>query len=156
MVDVAERLGLPAINPGRLSLDDLIDRLVDAVPAPVKSPLAIERALLASGGWNRRLPFVASWFEDDAAILAPAAGPRLSRLRRLELILDHVLPERRTWWAEVIGWTALALRAELLPTPLWIDLTLVAREIRRGRPLNEIPIMTYIAAATVEAWGARA
>jgi hypothetical protein len=117
--------------------------------------MAIERALLGSGGWRRRLPFVSSWFEDDATILAPAAGLHLSRIRRLDLVLEHVLPARRAWWAGVIGWTALALREGSPSTPLWIDLALVAREIRRGRPLSEVPIMTFIASATVEAWGVR-
>jgi hypothetical protein len=155
MVDVAERLGLAAINPEPVAVDDLLDRLVRDAAPPLRSPMAIERALLGSGAWHRRLPFVASWFEDDATILAPAAGLHLSRIRRLDLILEHVLPGRRDWWAEIIGWTALALRGDTPPTPLWVDLALVAREIRKGRPLREIPIMTYIAAATVEGWSAR-
>ena len=156
MVDIAERLGLAAINPAWVAPSDLIERLVEAIPEPLKTPMAVERALLGSGTWNRRLPFVDSWFEDDPTILSPAAGLHLSRFRRLDLILVHVLPGRRRWWSEVIGWTALALRGEARAPTLWIDMALVAREILNGRRLSEIPAMTYIAGATVEAWGVRA
>ena len=155
LVDVIERLGLAAINPAPRALDDLIDGLCESVPTLLATPVAMERALLASGAWNRELPFIAAWYEDDPSVLAPAAGLNLSRLRRLDLIVRHVLPDRRDWWAEIIASTAHTLSRGPRPPPLWIDMALVAREIRRGRPLGEIPIMTYIAAATVEAWGGR-
>jgi hypothetical protein len=155
MVDVIERLGLSAMNPERLAADDLIDLLMDDIPASAKTRLATERALLASGTWTRTLLFVASWFEEDADVLEPAAGLKLSRPLRLDRLLNHVLPARRYRWAEVIGWTTLALRAASAPSPIWMDLTLVAREICGRKPLNEIPIMALVANATVEAWGAR-
>jgi hypothetical protein len=151
LVDVVERLGLPTINPTALGLDDLLTLLTGEMPKSSKTPMAVERALLGSGTWRRKLIFVSSWFEQDPGPPERRPDRHITHPAHLGLILDQMLPARRRWWAEVIAWSALALRAEAPARRLWGDLVLVAAEIRGHRPLHEIPIMTAIAAATVEA-----
>lgn len=154
LVDFIESVGLSAVNPSALPLDTLLVTLTDKIPAARKRPALINKAVKASALWAEDYGFVEHWFEDDDEVHQLLDGKRLSEKRRVDLILDSLLPGRSQRWAELLAWSALMLHEEDLNED-WSDFALVAGEIHGGRPLREIPVMYRVALATVEAWQAR-
>lgn len=146
LVDVAERIGMPAVNPEIIPTESLIAKLLAEMPLGQKMVQSVTSAVEASAHWEDRFPFMESWFEGDGAIDDLLGGKRLSAKRRTALILTEYLPSRRAHWAELLAWTALFLRREA--NDGWTELVLVAREIIDGRSLSEIPMMTWVAKNT--------
>ena len=70
--------------------------------------------------------------------------------RRNALVVGELLSQRRRKWAELIGWTAVTLKADKTSQG-WEAFAVVARELLADRSLTEFPIMRDIADRTVEA-----
>jgi hypothetical protein len=155
LVDLVERTGLAAVNPDAVSIEAMVARLTDDIPARRMTAAAVAKSIKHSAEWHADFTFLDTWFEDDGAIDALLNGKRLSAKRRAALVLDEYLPTRRLRWAEILAWTALTLRHDEAMEDTWIDLVLVARELLSDRPLVDIPLMTFVAAMTVEAWKSR-
>ncbi|MEI9985292.1 MAG: hypothetical protein WDN69_20110 [Aliidongia sp.] len=152
LVDVIERIGLGTVNPEHIPVEDLVARLLADLPAECVNAKSVADALAASALWQEAVPFADSWFEDDAGVAALLDGKRLSAKRRAALILEQFLPGRRRRWADMLAWTAFALQQDEAAGDAWIDFALVARELLSDRALAKIPLMSSIAAMTVEAW----
>lgn len=155
LVDVVERVGLSAINPGALPVERLVADLIGDIPGEHRTPEAVESVLKNSGDWEKDYPSLESWFEDDASLDSLLAGRRLSTKRQVGLVLDQFLPARRARWAEVSAWTALTLRQDEATEDDWMDLALVAQCLLENRPLDTIPLMVTVAEKTVDAWKSR-
>ena len=155
LVDFVERTGLTAVNPDTVSVEGLVARLADDIPARRMMPSAVAKSIKRSADWDANFTFLDTWFEDDGAVDALLDGKRLAAKRRAALLLAEFLPARRARWAEILAWTALTLKHDELMADSWIDLALVARELLGDRPLADIPFMAYVAAMTVEAWKSR-
>jgi hypothetical protein len=155
LVDLVERTGLAAVNPDAVSIEAMVARLTDDIPARRMTAAAVAKSIKHSAEWDADFTFLDTWFEDDGAVDALLDGKRLSAKRRAALILEEYLPTRRLRWAEILAWTALTLRHDEAMEDTWIDLVLVARELLSDRPLVDIPLMTFVAAMTVEAWKSR-
>lgn len=152
LLDFVETAGLSAVNPGWISVDSLIDSLLEVIPSARRRPASINKAVKASARWAEDYAFTDHWFEDDETVnQALSAKKRMSDVKRMDLLLADILPARRRRWAEIIGWTAAMLRQEAANAD-WPDFALVAAELRGERPLAEIPVMARIAWASVEAW----
>ena len=152
LLDFIETTGLATANPGLVPLDRLIGSLIAAIPPQRRRPASVNRALKASAQWGEHYSFAGHWFEDDEATGRLLTGrKRLGDARRIELLLTEVLPARRLRWAEIFAWVASLLRQSDTSSD-WGDFALVAAELHGDRPLAEIPIMTRIAATSVEAW----
>jgi hypothetical protein len=151
LVDVLERTGLTAVQPEAVAAETLIATLLDGVPAEDKAEPMVAKALKASGRWGEAHTFIESWFEDDPALNDLLAGKRLSRKQGTALVLQEHLPSRRRAWAELMAWTALALRQDQTTQDDWLALALVARELLGDRRLTEIPVMVSVARNTAEA-----
>lgn len=152
LMDFVETAGLSAVNPGRLTPDALIDSLIDGIAPAHRKPTSVNKALKASALWAEDYAFTDHWFEDDAAVHQLLSGKkRMSDARRIDLLLNEYLPARRLRWAEISGWMAALMRQED-GNEDWPAFALVAAELCGERPLAEIPIMSRIASATVDAW----
>ena len=55
-------------------------------------------------------------------------------------LLTGPLQEQRQKWAELLAWTAFAMKHQRDGTD-WRDFAVVARELHGDRPLSEIPLM---------------
>lgn len=152
LVDFVETVGLHAARPLRLSGDALMDRLLGDISPERTTEAQVASALKASEHWPIVYMAMQSWFEegehvDDALALLK------SKKKRLDAVIDRILPDRRSRWAELLAWTAMAVREE--DETAWIDLALVARELRGERSLRDIPLAAWIARNTVDAFSHR-
>lgn len=155
LVDFLETLGLATANPEPLPGDELLARLVDAIPGRMRGPASVKRALKASARWPAEYGFLESWFEDGGDLDGLLGAKKLSPQQRHALVLDQYLPSRRVAWAQRLCWTAEMFRHDPEQNADWLDFALVAREVAGDRPLVEIPVMVMVAGITVEAWMAR-
>jgi hypothetical protein len=155
LLDFLETLGVATANPEALPGGVLLERLINDIPGRMRDPASVKRALKDSCRWPEEYGFLASWFEDGGDLDALLGGKQLSFSQRAALVLDQYLPTRRAVWAEKLCWTALMLRHDPEKNADGLDFVLVAREVAGDKSLAEIPVMTGVAAMTVEAWQGR-
>jgi len=147
-LDAVEMLGLASVNPQALSVDDVVAEGLTADPERAGD----EDILANSAEWVGRHGFMESWFEDDAAVDAALKGRKgLSRVRKVDLVLETVVVPRRRRWAELLAWTALVTAEADDGKAEAAAFAVVAREMLSGRPAGEIPLLHDIAEATIEA-----
>lgn len=147
LLQVAEVLGAGEWRPRRIDPQVVIHELLASKEEDVRA------VLRGSAEWAEAIDAVSTWFESDQEVvdLLDRAADR-SRPRLVSFVIASVLERRRAKWADYLAWTALRLEAEApVADPLWRPLAIVAREIARGRPLDEIPLMREIALRTIDA-----
>ena len=146
-LDLVEALGLGTVNPEPSSPEDV----VDTVLADGEGGVHEAEILAESAGWPMRYGFMGSWFEDDPAVDDALSGRKgLTRARRIDLVLEHVVAPRRRRWGEMLAWMALVTldnddRDEAL------RFAVVAAALLGDRPATEVPLLRGIAEGTVEA-----
>ena len=146
-LDLVEALGLGTVNPEPSSPEDV----VDTVLADGEGGVHEAEILAESAGWPMRYGFMGSWFEDDPAVDDALSGRKgLTRARRIDLVLEHVVAPRRRRWGEMLAWMALVTldnddRDEAL------RFAVVAAALLGDRPAAEVPLLRGIAEGTVEA-----
>lgn len=148
LLDVAETAGVADLNPQFLDIDRLLTSLYEQIDAKDLEPRAVQRLIKRSANWPEAYPFVDSWFEADDAIGELLNGNATDGTP-VDVLLTHYLPERRQYWAEIFGWTAMVLRQAGVGTS-WEEFAIVARELLAGRDLATIPAMQAIASVTAE------
>jgi hypothetical protein len=155
LLQVAETLGIGSLRPESISPLALVEALIaDLPPARIDTAAAVA-AHRASVSWEQEFDTVTSWFEAGVAV-EELLQPLRTRKRRIEAVCTRLLPARRTFWAERCAWMAAALKEGAAEgDDAWRDFALVARDLAGQRPLDEIPLVARIAAATVEAFEAR-
>jgi hypothetical protein len=154
LLDVAETAGLEGLRPEPMPVERLLEELARALgPGPLE-PEEVAELLAAGPLFCEAYDFVDSWFEDGDEVEALLGGAPPSRAERVAAVRDRLLPSRRGHWAATFAWTAAAMRRGD-PEEDWHALLIAARELLGGRPLAEIPLMTMIAEATVEAFEER-
>jgi hypothetical protein len=137
-----------------MPVERLLEELARALgPGPLE-PEEVAELLAAGPLFCEAYDFVDSWFEDGDEVEALLGGAPPSRAERVAAVRDRLLPSRRGHWAATFAWTAAAMRRGD-PEEDWHALLIAARELLGGRPLAEIPLMTMIAEATVEAFEER-
>lgn len=152
LIDFIEAIGLETCQPAKLDGDGLIALLEPDLEPDRPTPDAINAMLERSSGWFDEFRFMESWFEADAdvdAILSKRSAAKPSS--RVKAITKSVLEPRRRKWAERFLWTAVWAREQSDLLSPWVPLFIVGRELHRGRPLVEIPVMRAIAEMTVAA-----
>ena len=153
LLDVMETAGLQGVQPEELSADGVLGLLeVDADPR-LSRPEVIAELLASSRGLPDGLSFLDSWLEADAEVEQLLGGKKLSRAKRITLVRDELLPPRVPAWVERLAWTALTLQQGEDDEP-WEAFFVSAKELKAGRPVGEIPLMTHVAALTVDAFTA--
>jgi hypothetical protein len=151
LVEVVEELGLGPIHPDRASPIEIITGLLADLPPEQTNPAAVARAhadLLGS-------EFAYQWFEAGAEVDDLLSGVKGAKKRAVRLLKDY-LPERRQFWARQCALSALAMHGDpKARRSQWKPMALVGRDIASDLPLDRIPLMTEVAAASVRAFELR-
>ena len=149
-LDFVEAIGIDKWQPSELAVDDLLSLLEqDIDPARIRQA-AVAKVIERSGELLDEFEFLGSWFEEDSEVDAILSkNPRSKTPTKVNAIINSVLEPRRAKWTERFLWTALWLKQDLLSR--WADFFIIGRELQRGRPVNDIPVMRGIAEATVTA-----
>lgn len=145
---VAETVGLDDLNPVALPAARMVEDLLRDVPPERLAAGGVEAVLAASASWFDRHPMLETWFEDSEAVRRLLAKRGTKTKHQAALLAGPTL-ERRSAWADMLAWTALAAKHAASGTD-WQDFAIVARELLGQRPLTEIPFALAIAGATVE------
>jgi hypothetical protein len=80
-------------------------------------------------------PSARFWFENGDDVAAAIKGKRKIE-ERITAIMEMVLEPKRTYWANVIAWSAFAQRGDGRDSD-WTEMALVAREMASKRPLSK-------------------
>lgn len=153
LLQVAEVLALPPLRAEGVTTEALVAELLEGLPAERTGAAAVDAALAASAEWPAAHGVVASWFEAGEAVDA-LVRPIRTKPKRVAALLADYLPGRRAVWADRCAWAALALREA--EEEDWVDFALVARELSGDRPIPEIPLMSVVAATSVQAFATQA
>lgn len=150
LLDFVEAIGIEKWQPSELAVDDLLSLLEQDIDPARVDRTAVAKAIERSGGWFDEFGFLDSWFEEDAEVDAVLSrNPRSRTPTKVKAVIESVLEPRRAKWTERFLWTALWLKQKQDLLSPWADFLIVGRELHRGRPVNDIPVMRGIAEATV-------
>ncbi len=150
LVEACEVLGIGTIAPDDSSLTDIFSDLLSDLRHDQIDKKASEKAHQAILDSE----LTENWFEAGEAVdnlLYPVKG----KVHRVEKVLKNYLPTRREFWARQCAFSALAMsggKKTCSPSPLWLQLALVGRDIVSDGSLDKIPLMIKIAAYSVEAF----
>ena len=89
-----------------------MESLIAELPPERTDASAARRANRASARWEENFETVATWFEAGEPVEA-LLRPFKTRKRRIEAVLEQLLPARPIFWAELLVWLAGALRAAI-------------------------------------------
>lgn len=155
LLEIAERTGMQGWLPRRCSPDDLVALLAEQVAPGQATEPAVDPILASSAEWPHKLPVVQSWSELDREVIDLLDARRTARTAtKVQQVISKILEPRRTKWAERLLWMALWAKNLREPPLAWQDFFIVGREVLRGRPLAQIPLLQAIAAQTVSIAGA--
>lgn len=146
LIEVVESLGLPLLHADHASASELIEELLAGLPQEQTDASAVAKA--HADLLNEE--FVEQWFEAGEA-LEDLLRPIGSFAQRVTAVMTTYLPPRRQFWARQCAVSALAMRADA-GNSRWKRLALVGRDIASDLPLERIPLMRSIAAASVHAF----
>lgn len=158
LLHAAEALGGTYWRPQRMDADTELVRLEGLLGERLdSSPELVQRVLERSADWPSKEEFASSWFEDDARVdtlLRDAVGPPerwLSGMERAtQILMEELLEAKRELWAERMLWMALwAESVEDRQRPSWEGFTILARLLRDGVPVGDIPLMHAVATRSV-------
>ena len=152
LLNFAETVGLESLNPEAMPVGQLLDKLSEEIAPERLSPQGIDRALAASARWSDQYPVLGTWFEDNAHV-RQLLTKRNSKTKQRTALLTGPLQEHRHKWAELLAWTAFAMKHQPDGAD-WSDFAVIARELLADRPLSEIPLMCVIAESTLTVNGA--
>lgn len=143
---VAEATGLADVAPAALPLEELVASLLADVDAAKLAKESVANILRKSAAWPGVYGSLESWFEPNVEKLVGAS--RGKDERRMATLLAGPLQSHRRRWAELTAWFAFALKQQSAEG--WDEFAIVAGEILRGRPLDEIGLMLAVARTTLE------
>lgn len=148
LIRFLEAVGLAELRSEAISPISLLNAIKEGRAI---SPAAFKALLAKGGGLEKNYRFLQSWFEvgDTVnALLTRNPGPRR---QREALILAKVIEPRRQWWLQAAAWSAYILyRAGT--EECWHELFVAAAALAQGRPMDEIPLMSWVARQTCAAW----
>jgi hypothetical protein len=145
-----ETCGLAEIHPAAVPVEALVAELLTGIDPSCVSASTVARMLRDSSVLQEAHPMLASWFEDNVSKLIGGmiGGKRAPRGKQIALLLAGPLQARRRRWAELCASMALSLKHQGhadYPT-----FAVLARELLGTRPLDEIGLMTVVAATTLD------
>lgn len=150
LLDFVESTGVETWQPAELAVDDLLSLLEQDIEPARIDQAAVSEVIEGSGAWLEEFGFLESWFEQDAEVdRLLSKNPRARASSRINTIVKSVLEPRRAKWSERFLWTALWLKQQQDLLSPWVDFFVVGRELQRGRPMTDIPVMRGIAEVTL-------
>ncbi len=154
LLQLAEAIGATEWLPERVDLKALLEQMIASEQRRILNENELETIIQTSDQWGDVPKIVSSWFEESQAVTTFLAKTRIRTQERLErqILTKFCEPNRAVWW-EKMAWTALWLRAQQVQEKKLLGLDLnfavVARELFRGRPLHEVPLMLSVARRTL-------
>lgn len=157
LLHVAETMGDMYWLPQPVDFDEEFASLEIMAGSQSLSPENITKVLEESRYWPTGEHFATSWFEDDARVDEllkenfdfPILGNDMMA-QAIGLILVEILQDKTDLWSERLFWMALWARSCKDRTrSLWRKFFIIARELRKGTPLYQIPLMLVVAERSV-------
>jgi hypothetical protein len=158
LLQVAESIGGADWQPSHWDPDKVLAELWADIPERMREAASMSAILRNSG----RLPILEtigdSWFEDDAeAAQIVGEGRGGPRSKRVEHVLNVLVAQRRSKWADLVLRTAVWLRdADASGELSWREFAIVAKALAEGVDLGEIGLMREVALRTVDVLRTRA
>ncbi len=157
LLHVAETMGVMYWLPQSVDFDDAFASLETMAGSQSLSPENITKVMEESGYWPAGEHFAASWFEDDARVDELLKEnfdfPILDKdmmVQATGLILVEILQDKTDLWCERLLWMALWARSCKDRTrSLWRKFFIIARELHKGTPLYQIPLMLSVAQRSI-------
>jgi hypothetical protein len=151
LLQVAEAIGGADWQPLRADFDKVFDELSADIPGTMREAASVKAILHESD----RLPILEgiadSWFEDDTEAARMVSERRTDRSKRAERLLNVLIAQRRSRWADLLLRTAEWLREADASGDLgWRYFAIVAKAVADGTDLKEISLMREIALRTVD------
>ncbi len=147
LVRALEAIGLASLAPEPATPGEIIEAALAGV-ADRESPAAIGHAHQSVADSD----VSENWFEAGDAVDA-ILEPTDSIEDGARALVETYLPSRRNFWANQCALSALALKeSEASRGAFWKDLALVGRELLRGVPMIDIPLMRQIADRSATAY----
>jgi len=140
LVRTLESLGLDSLAPDVATLPEIIDSVLAGIGEPddAKAIAEAHASVITSDVAD-------NWFEAGDAVDAVLKAID-STDEGAQALLEDYLPSRREFWANQCALSALALKAgEATRDGAWRELALVGRDLLRGVPLHDIPLMRQVA-----------
>lgn len=145
-LDLVETCGLAEIHPAAMPVEQLVDELLTGIDPSCLSASTVARTLRDSSDLQEAHPVLASWFDENVSKLI--GGRRAPRAKQIALLLAGPMQARRRRWAELCAAMALSLKHQGHSDSH--KFAVLARELLGTRPLDEIELMTVVAAATLD------
>ncbi|MBF0341993.1 MAG: hypothetical protein HQL95_13680 [Magnetococcales bacterium] len=154
LLQLAETVMATSWVPERLDGRLLVERLIDTERGQAEDAGAVERIVHSGESWSEMTRITGSWFEESQEVVDFMESTRLrGRERLLRRVLELFCEPNREVWAERCAWTAFWLREQKARVRrmegLDLHFAILARELYRGRPLHELPLMRRIAERTM-------
>jgi hypothetical protein len=153
LLQVAETIGGADWHPARISIDEAIADLIADAPKSLRKPAAVATTLRRSDELYDLQVVAQSWFEDDPQIAQAVerTGGR-QRQQLAEYLLHTFIARHRDRWTDIVGRTALWMRAASSPNQLcWPELAIVAKVLAEGHDMSSIGLMRDVALRTIAA-----
>lgn len=149
-LDFVESIGIEKWQPSEIAVDSLLSLLEKNADPSRIGEKGVTEVLNGTNTWFGESGFAESWFEDDAEVDAVlSANLRSKTPIKIEAIIKSILEPRRTKWAERFLWTAFWLKQKQDLLSPWTEFFIVGRELHKGRPIKDIPVVRDIAEVTV-------
>lgn len=155
LLRMAESMAATGWLPARVDFDGLLEEMVREL-GHVDGGEArfVERTVRESALWSDIPELVTSWFEESQEVSLYLEGSRgRGGAERMLGVLERFCEPNRLEWGERLAWTAFWLRTHAVDGSRLAGLhghfAVVAREILRGRPLYELPLMQSVARRTL-------
>ncbi|MBF0189744.1 MAG: hypothetical protein HQL99_01175 [Magnetococcales bacterium] len=154
LLQLAEAIVATGWVPERLDGALLVERLIGEEKILTDDTGTVERIVQTSDSWSDLSRITGSWFEESQEVVDFMEKTRLKgRERLVRRVLELFCEPNRETWAERCAWTAFWLREQnakgRLMEGLDFHFAVLARELYRGRPLHELPLMRRIAERTM-------
>lgn len=154
LLQLAESIAATEWVPERFDFSAWIEQLSGGEQSWDKDAQFVERIMQTSGDWGNLPKITGSWFEESQEVATFFEQTRIRNMDRLiRQVLERFCEPNREIWAERMAWTAFWLHEQTAKVQKMVGLdlnfTLMARELYRGRPLWELPLMRSIAYRTI-------
>ncbi|NGZ05439.1 MAG: hypothetical protein G8237_03705 [Magnetococcales bacterium] len=154
LLQLAELVVATTWIPERLDGRQLVERVIGSERPKADDAGVVEQIVQASDAGIDLSRITSSWFEESQEVVDFMENTRIrSRERLTRQVLERFCEPKREVWAERCAWTAFWLREQSVKARSMEELdfhfAILARELYRGRPLHELPLMRRIAERTM-------
>ncbi|MBF0212987.1 MAG: hypothetical protein HQM00_05390 [Magnetococcales bacterium] len=154
LLQLAEAVVATSWVPERLDGRVLSERLIGEERVLSDDAATVTRIIETSDAWSDQSSITGSWFEESQEVVDFLEKTRMrGRERLIRRVLELFCEPNREIWADRCAWTAFWLREqsgkERRMEGLEFHFAVLARELYRGRPLYELPLMRRVAERTM-------